>query len=684
MELDHDVLFGMGNRAGTPRPALRHTLLSAEVGVKQAGLSDSTTTPPPNRPHLMHVPCREWPSGRNRNAFRLDCVLLGVALPSSAARRLSTTVGAPTVEPRTEDERCSHSMKTAETRLGGFAGRSNRRAWTDRLLPLLVELSFAHDMARVSDAVRRGVRDLTGADGVTFVLKDGEYCLYFDEDAIAPLWKGRRFPLNQCVSGWVMTHRQTAAIPDIYEDDRIPQDAYRPTFVRSLLMVPVRQEDPVAAIGVYWAQRHEATPGEQGLVQAVANGAALAMANVQLVRDLEQAADRERRARLTAERANALTEQFLLTVSHELRTPLGVIRGWLWQLRQPGVTEDVLRHGLAVVERNAAIQARLVEDLLDSSGAVTGAIRLRRTMLDLNGICTVVAEAQRPAADGKGLRLVVERSASPLLVYGDLDRLQQIVSNLVDNAIKFTPPGGEVSLKAGVTNGRASVSVRDAGIGMAPALLPHIFDRFWMRDGSPTRETGGLGLGLTIVQELVRLHGGLVRAESPGEGEGATVTVELPVPVLREEPGEWLRRRAGGVVEGRPALALATVLVISEDGEGREALQHLLEANGARVLAASSVERVATIMADDPPDVVLADTPFTSIDERDLVRVLQVVGDQRRCAATVVMRAQSEPIDEPGGVGDRLFGACLEKPIAPEELVARLAQAVSRQGSEAL
>jgi signal transduction histidine kinase len=403
---------------------------------------------------------------------------------------------------------------------------------------VLVELSFARDLGQLMKVTRSAVRRLTAADGVTFVLREGDECLYADEDSIAPLWKGRRFPLGQCVSGWVMLNGETAVVPDIYADSRVLADAYRPTFVRSLLMVPVRKDDPVAAIGVYWATRHEATPQEQDLVQAVANGAALAMANAKLVHDLEDAAERERSARLVAERANQFTDQFLATVSHELRTPLNVIHGWLWQLRQPGMTPELTHHALAVLERNAAIQTRLVEDLLDASRAMSGDIHLQISPVDVNEVCRAAGDAERPSAEAKGLRLQVETGADALLVLGDAERLRQIVRHLLDNSIKFTRSTGVIVVRARRAGSRVRITVQDDGIGIHPDALRRVFDRFWQEDGSPTRKAGGLGLGLTLVRELVRLHGGWVSAESPRENAGTTVTVDLPIAADVDAPGQ--------------------------------------------------------------------------------------------------------------------------------------------------
>ncbi len=405
----------------------------------------------------------------------------------------------------------------------------NRESAAEGLLSVLVDLSFARNLQQLMETARGAVRRLTAADGVTFVLRQGDYCFYADEDAIAPLWKGRKFPIEHCVSGWVMINRETALIPDIYDDPRVPADYYRPTFVRSLLMVPVRTDDPVAAIGVYWATPHAATAAEQDLVQAVANGTALAMENAKLVKDLEDAAERERSARLVAERANRLTDQFLATVSHELRTPLNVIHGWLWQLQQPGMPPDMARHALSVVARNAAIQARLVEDLLDASRAMSGSIRLCCEPVDLNGLCRSAVENERPAALEKGIGLKLETPVEPLAVRGDPERLRQILRNLLDNSIKFTPPAGEVVVRvARVADDRARLTVTDTGVGIHPAALRRVFDRFFQEDGSATRKAGGLGLGLTLVRELVRLHGGTVTVDSPGENRGTTITIDLP------------------------------------------------------------------------------------------------------------------------------------------------------------
>lgn len=196
----------------------------------------------------------------------------------------------------------------------------------DSLLETVTALASARSLDDVTRIVRSSARELTRADGVSFILKEDGNCYYADEDAIAPLWKGSRFPLKSCISGWSMLNRQIAVIPDIYLDLRIPHEAYRPTFVKSLVMVPVRQADPIAAIGAYWGHSHEATAAEQQILQSIANAAALALHNIELDSDLRRAVEREREARERAEHANKLKDDFLATLSHELRTPLHVIQ----------------------------------------------------------------------------------------------------------------------------------------------------------------------------------------------------------------------------------------------------------------------------------------------------------------------------------------------------------------------
>lgn len=244
--------------------------------------------------------------------------------------------------------------------------------------------------------------------------------------------------------------------------------------------------------------------------------------------------ERERAARASAERLNALKDEFLATVSHELRSPLSAITGWAHMLRRGASPED-LEKGLEVIEQSASVQAKLIEDLLDISRVTSGQLRLELQTLEPRSFIDAAVEAIRPAADEKSIRIakVLDLSADP--VAGDSSRLQQVMVNLLSNAVKFTPEGGRVEVRLRRSGGEVEISVADSGIGIPGAFLPHVFDRFRQADASIYRRFGGLGLGLAIVKHLVELHGGTVSAHSPGEGRGATFLLRLPAQVSRHE-----------------------------------------------------------------------------------------------------------------------------------------------------
>ncbi|HEV3469913.1 MAG TPA: ATP-binding protein [Pyrinomonadaceae bacterium] len=244
--------------------------------------------------------------------------------------------------------------------------------------------------------------------------------------------------------------------------------------------------------------------------------------------ELEVQLRREQAARAEAETANRLKDEFLATVSHELRTPLTAILGWTHVLRAGQLGPEAAARALEIVERNARAQNQLIEDLLDMSRIITGKLRLDPRPLDPAAFVVEAVEAMRPAAEAKGVTLVLAPGAGVGAVSGDADRLRQVVWNLLSNAIKFTPSGGRVEVRLESAGGQVEVAVSDTGAGIGAEFLPYVFDRFRQADGSTTRAHGGLGLGLAIVRHLVELHGGTVSAESGGEGQGATFTVRLP------------------------------------------------------------------------------------------------------------------------------------------------------------
>lgn len=393
-----------------------------------------------------------------------------------------------------------------------------------RLLRVVHELSFARDLHTITAVARSAARDLTNADGVTFVLREREQCYYADEDAIAPLWKGKRFPLNACLSGWVMTENAAVTIPDIYADSRIPRDAYESTFVRSLAMVPVRAPEPIAAIGAYWARPHQPTDDEVGAMTLLADSAALALTNVQLYGELSAALSREREARIAAEAATTAKDDFLALVAHELRQPLHASLAAL-RMMAARASRESGEHARDVVERQVHQMNRLVEDLLDAARVVRGHIQLDTVITDLRDDLEQSAESLQPVMVERQHQFVVSLPDHPVLLRADKLRLQQVFTNLLTNAAKYTEPGGRITLRLSAEDDRAVVSIVDTGRGIDPSCLPTIFTLF-ARSASDVR---GFGVGLAVTRKLVELHGGTIRAYSAGIGRGSEFTVCLPL-----------------------------------------------------------------------------------------------------------------------------------------------------------
>jgi signal transduction histidine kinase/CheY-like chemotaxis protein len=543
------------------------------------------------------------------------------------------------------------------------------------LVAAVAALAAARHLDDVTRIVRQTARALTHADGVTFVLREGTDCFYADEEAIAPLWKGKRFPMATCISGWAMLNREPVVITDIYRDPRIPHDAYRRTFVKSLLMVPVGDAEPVAAIGAYWAQLHTATDAERDVLQALAHAAALALANVHLNTRLEQSLALERDARREAEVATQARDEFLAAVSHELRTPLHVIQNWIWQLKQAPDVERTLKKPLEIIERNTELQARLVEDLLDVAQSTRGALHLQTQLVDLGQIVGLVIEACRASADAKKLRLEFVRKASPQ-IWGDPVRLQQVLWNVLANAIKFTPENGRVQLHLSRGPLHACVVVDDSGIGVDPAFLPRMFERFSQADRTPTRRFGGLGVGLSIVKDIVTLHGGSVRADSRGAYQGTTVTIEFPIPAILDQPATWLnnareRQQTGLRLDG------IAILLVDDDDDALTAVENVLRHHGAEVMRATSTDEALALVEQRTPTLLVADLSMPERDGLDLIRSVRKLASPRGRlpAAALSAHAASERGSSASEAGFQVY---IEKPVRPEVFVGHIAALAGR------
>jgi PAS domain S-box-containing protein len=368
------------------------------------------------------------------------------------------------------------------------------------------------------------------------------------------------------------------------------------------------------------------------------------------------------------ESANRAKEDFLATLSHELRTPLNAMLGWTRLLRMGQLDKDATDRALETIERNAHVQEQLITDILDVSRIVTGKLRLNLCPLEISPIVEAAIDAVRPTAEAKGVVLhsQIEPAGS---VLGDADRLQQVFWNLLANAIKFTPRGGSVTVSSGRAGAYAAVKVVDTGEGIAPELVPFIFDRFRQGDASSTRPHGGLGLGLSIVRHIVELHGGQVQALSEGANHGATFSVQFPVRAVQHV-------EAAATLAPDPPLAGLKILVVDDEPDAREIVSTALAQCGAKTAAVASAREAIERIADFRPDVVVSDIAMPGEDGYSLVRRIRAMRTQAD-VPVVALTAFTQPEDRRRALsaGFRHF---VPKPVELDELAAVVRTVVHR------
>ena len=404
--------------------------------------------------------------------------------------------------------------------------------------------------------------------------------------------------------------------------------------------------------------------------------------------ELRRSKDEADAARTNAEEANRLKDEFLATLSHELRTPLNAIVGWSAILRGGSVEPGDLSEGLEAIERNAKAQAQLIEDLLDVSRVISGKLRLEVHAVDLRPVVDAAIEAVHPTAEARGLRVTRDFPAGDLAVLGDAGRLQQVVWNLLSNAIKFTPGGGRVEVTLRRDGTDVELAVRDTGQGIRRAFLPHVFERFRQADASTTRQHGGLGLGLAIVRHLVEMHGGTVRADSPGVGLGATFIVRLPFAAAPEDvPGSEPPAAPPRAETAAPApaavsgteLAGLRVLVVDDEPDARNLLRRLLQDGGAAaVTTAASAADALGLMDERPFDVLVSDIGMPGQDGYELLRQIRARPPERggripAVALTAFARAEDRTRAAAAG-----FQVHVAKPVDPVAFLTVLAGAASQ------
>jgi PAS domain S-box-containing protein len=441
--------------------------------------------------------------------------------------------------------------------------------------------------------------------------------------------------------------------------------------VRSLLAVPVKSADGSVIGGLFFghAQMGRFTPYHEQLACGVASWAAVALENARLY--------------VQARDADRLKDEFLAVLSHELRTPLNAILGYARLLRGGALAGQKAAVGVDAIERNATALTQIVEDVLDISRIVSGKIRLDVQTVDLAKVVQDAIATVRPALEAKGIRLqtVIDPRVAP--VSGDPDRLQQIVWNLLSNAVKFTSKRGRVQVRLERVNSHVEIVVSDTGAGIRPEFLPYVFDRFRQADSSPTRQTGGLGLGLAIVRQLVELHGGTVSAASDGEGKGATFRVHLPTMIVHREPNAGSRAHPRSETNS-PLMQLADLgglrlMAIDDDQDAIGLLRVIFESAGATVHPFRSALAALDALPALTPDVLVVDIGMPEMDGFEFIRRVRALPDPRLAripAAALTAFARSEDRIKALRAG---FEMHLAKPVDPTELVTAVAALTRRE-----
>ncbi len=473
----------------------------------------------------------------------------------------------------------------------------------------------------------------------------------------------------------VLQTGRSAFIADIDDDvlGRITQDPEQLRIMRSLgyrsaMIVALQaRRQTLGAITFATAESgRRYTPADLALAEELARRAGLALDNAHLF-------VAEQSARTAAEEASRAKDEFLATISHELRTPLTPILTWARMIRRGTLDAAAVNRALETIERNARSQAQLIEDLLDVSRITSGKMRLDVRPIELTGVIETAIETLRPAAEAKGVLIDVGLDRDAAQTSGDPERLQQVVWNLVSNAIKFTPRGGRVRVALERADDHTKLSVADSGKGISPEFLPHVFERFRQADATTTRVHAGLGLGLAIVRHLVELHGGTVHAMSAGEGRGATFTVRLPIIAARPvaERGRRHTHVANDVdAGGYPDLSGLRVLVVDDEPDTCEVVMRLLGHCGADTRCASSAAAALEALETWNADMLVSDIGMPGEDGYMLLRTLRARGPERGGAIPAIALTAYARIEDRLRALSAGFQMHVPKPIEPSELVA--------------
>jgi len=566
--------------------------------------------------------------------------------------------------------------------------KADQRALSEyeRLLERISRLAQALGDSRDLVSVFRGLRDFTRVsvpcDGLFVSLydpiRDVRLACYgwgdgheFDTSELPPMPVTPTGPNSRAIRTGevVITNNYMSATrghPSVIVG---PDNGLRP---ESSIAVPMAVMGRI--VGTIEVQSYEKNAYSEESVTAMRMAANLTAVAIEDVRLLE----RESSARAAAEESNRLKDEFLATVSHELRTPLTAILGWSRMLEAGTLDPEVAGRAIETIRRNAKAQAQIIDDILDVSRIITGNLYLELQPLELAPVIETAINVVRPTADAKGIEIETYFDADPELVSGDANRLQQVIWNLVSNAVKFTPGSGKVTITLQQLDAEMVINVSDNGRGISSEFLPFVFDRFRQADSSTTRQHGGLGLGLAIARHIVEIHGGTITAASPGEGQGASFTVALPLldALSRKRPAGPAVVDLAQYREEHTSLAGLHVLLVDDDQDTLELITAALTGRNAKVTAVSSALAALDAIRVNRPDVLVSDIAMPGADGYELiqkVRALELPAAGTIPAVAITAYAKEEDRHRAFSSG---FQGYLAKPVEPSELILAVAQAV--------
>ena len=568
-------------------------------------------------------------------------------------------------------------------------------------------LSAELDLHKLVQAVTDAATELTGAQFGSFfynVLDENgaSYMLYTLSGV--PREEFENFPMPRATSLFGPTFRGegTVRIANVRQDPRYGKNA--PYFgmpeghlpVTSYLAVPVILRSGEVLGGLFFGHEKPGifTERHEKLIEGVAAQAAIAMDNARLyeaaqqsIKEREKLLASEQQARQMAETASRTKDEFLGLLSHELRTPLNAILGWSRMLGSE-LDKETYARAVESIERNAKLHSRLIDDMLDISRIISGKLRLDAQPIDLTTVINAAVDTLRPAAEAKNIRVYVVLDYSAGSVFGDSTRLQQVVWNILSNSIKFTPRNGSIQVSLNRVNSHLEIIVSDTGIGIDEEFLPYVFDRFRQADSTTSKKYGGLGLGLSIVRQLVELHGGTVEARNREDSSGAVFTVKLPVMAVRKQPDQQFDQieksvqAVGGsfTIECPPSIEGVRLLIIDDEPDARMLLTAILEQCGAEVKSGENAEQAILLLKEYKPDILVSDIGLPEVDGYDLIKKIREAekGTGKRLPAVALTAfARTEDRLKALAAG---FNMHIPKPVEPAELIIVISNLAQKNG----